>query len=77
MSLKYVFPIYGQTPGWADIPTQCMLGYTPPLPSAWWDTIKKRAVRIPLEFILVLIVSSHLTTTTATIQKTHQEEIKK
>ena len=33
-------------------PAQCMLGYTP-LPSACWDTVNKRAVRIPLECILV------------------------
>ena len=50
----------GQTP-----PTQCMLGYTPPpcpvhagihtpLPSACWDTVNKRSVRILLECILVL-----------------------
>ena len=37
-------------------PAQCMLGYTLPLPSACWDTVNKRAVRIPLECILVLHV---------------------
>ena len=36
-------------------PAQCMLGYIhPPLPSACWDTVNKRAVRIPLEYILVV-----------------------
>ena len=50
----------GQTLPWADIPpgqtspAQCMLGYTPPLCSACWDTVNKRAVCIPLECILVL-----------------------
>ena len=39
---------YAPTP-----PTQCMLGYTP-LPSACWDAVNKRAVRILLECILVL-----------------------
>ena len=46
-------------------PAQCMLGYTPPCPvhagintpppppSTCWDTVNKRAVRIPLECILV------------------------
>ena len=44
-------------------PAQYMLGYTPPCPvhagihpplrSACWDTVNKRAVRIPLECILV------------------------
>ena len=34
-------------------PAQCMLGYTPPLPSTCWDTVNKRAVRIPPECILV------------------------
>ena len=56
----------GQTPPWADAPppqvdppgqtpplAQCMLGYTHTLPSACWDTVNKRAVRIPLECILV------------------------
>ena len=47
--------------------TQCMLGYTPPypvhagihttLPSACWDMVNKRAVRILLECILVSHVS--------------------
>ena len=50
-------PTPGQTPPWADTPRQ-----TPPsacwdthpsLPSACWDTVNKRAVRIPLECILV------------------------
>ena len=36
-------------------PAQCMLGYTPPLPSACWDAVNKRAVRIPLECILVCL----------------------
>ena len=40
-------PPSGQTP-----PVQCMLGYIP-LHSASWDTVKKWAVRIPLECILV------------------------
>ena len=31
---------------------QCMVGYSPP-PSACWDTVNKRVVRIPLECILV------------------------
>ena len=35
-------------------PDQCMLGYTPPLLSACWDTVNKRAVRILLECILIL-----------------------
>ena len=33
--------------------TQCMLGYTP-LRCACWDTVNKRALRIPLECILVI-----------------------
>ena len=46
-------------------PAQCMLGYTPlaqcmlgytPLLSACWDTVNKRALRIPLECILVVYV---------------------
>ena len=40
------------TPPCRHPPAQCMLGYTPP-PSACWDTVNKRAVRIPLECILV------------------------
>ena len=57
----------GQTPFWqvhpvgrhtpprqVHPPAQCMLGYTSPLRSACWDTVNKRAVRIPLECILVL-----------------------
>ena len=31
-------------------------GIHPPLPSACWDTVNKRAVRIPLECILVFFV---------------------
>ena len=46
-------PTSGQTPlgrhPWADIPH---LGDTP-LRSACWDTVNKRAVRIPVEYILV------------------------
>ena len=34
-------------------PAQCMLGYTHPLPSACWDMVNKRMVRILLECILV------------------------
>ena len=68
-------PPSGQTPPWADnplgrnppcpvhagihSPAQCMLGYTPPLPSACWNTpppqkwLLQRTVRILLECILV------------------------
>ena len=58
----------GQTPPWADNPqadTPCPVHagiHTPsacwdthPLHSACWDTVNKRAVRIPLECILVLL----------------------
>ena len=34
-------------------PTQCMLGYTSPLPSACWDMVNKWVVCIPPEWILV------------------------
>ena len=50
---------------WADTPpAQCMVGYTPlpqcmvrytPLHSASWDTVNKRVVCIPLEYILVCL----------------------
>ena len=44
----------GYTPPGQTPPAQCMLGYTPaPLCSACWDTVNRRAVRIPLECILV------------------------
>ena len=56
----------GQTPPGRHPPGQCMLGYIPPaqcmlgwdthtpsLPSACSDTVNKRAVRIPLQCILV------------------------
>ena len=54
-------PVYA---GIYNSPAQCMLGYTTPcpvhagihplpLPSVCWDTVNKRAVRIPLECILV------------------------
>ena len=39
-------------------PAQYMLGYTHPN-SAYWDTVNKQAVRIPLECILVKL--SHYT----------------
>ena len=39
---------------WADTP----LGRHPPLPSACWDTVNKRAVRIPLECILINVFLS-------------------
>ena len=56
--------------GYTPLTAQCMLGYTPPcpvhtgihnppLPSAW-DTVNKRAVRIPLECILVYVFCSRL-----------------
>ena len=58
-----------QTSPWTHPPAQCMLGYTPPpsqymlgythtLPSACWETDNKRAVRIPLECILVARIFS-------------------
>ena len=40
--------------GYIHPPTQCMLGYRHLQPSACWDTVNKRAVRIPLECILVV-----------------------
>ena len=52
---------WAHTPGHLGIhpPVQCMLGYTHPiptlLPSACWYTVNKRAIRIPLECILVYI----------------------
>ena len=57
----------GRHPPWADTPhaqtcwdtptpAQCMLGYTPLLRRACWDTVNKRAVSILLECILVEIV---------------------
>ena len=49
-----------QTPPWADMhppgQTRTPLGRHSPLPSACWDTINKRGVRIPLECILVLVI---------------------
>ena len=42
-----------QTPPWADNPHPVYAGIHP-LRSACWDTVNKRAVRIPLECILVL-----------------------
>ena len=48
----------GQTP-----PAQCMLGYTHThthMRSACWDTVNKRALRIPLECILVIDGMAHL-----------------
>ena len=55
-------PLVRHPPG-RHPPAQCMLAYTPcpahagihPLPSACWDTVNKRAVRIPLECIPVTI----------------------
>ena len=50
----YVY-FYRPQRSWADTQTfvQCMLGYTPLPPSACWDTVNKRTVRILLERILV------------------------
>ena len=50
-----VWPPLGQTnpPGQAP-PGRYPPGQRPPLPSACWDTVNKRAVRIPLECILVI-----------------------
>ena len=58
----------GDTPPWADTPQADPPGQTPlpgqtppvhaeihPPPSVCWDTVNKRAVRIPLECILVII----------------------
>ena len=53
----YVFtPVCDSVPtqcmlGYTHLPAQCMLGYTPR--QILWDTVNKRAVRIPLECILV------------------------
>ena len=47
----------GQTPPWADNPPP--RADTPPLHSACWDTVKKRAVRILLECILVIDLNLH------------------
>ena len=41
-------------PPWADNPP----GQTTPLRSACWDTVNKRAVRMPLECILVLLLNT-------------------
>ena len=46
-------PLPRQTPSWADAPGQTLL-----LRSTCWDMVNKRAVRIPLECILVSYLST-------------------
>ena len=55
---------WADTSPWADNPpAQYMLEYTHThLHSACWDRVNKRAVRIPLECILVLDLYFNLTT---------------
>ena len=45
-----------QTPPSRHPPRPVHAGMHPPLPSACWDTVNKRVVRIPLECILVFFV---------------------
>ena len=51
-------PLWADTP-WADTPSGRHPRAVTPLPSACWNTINKRAVRIPLECILVVKTSIH------------------
>ena len=50
-----------QPPPWADTPSQTPLQADTPLPSACWDTVNKRALHIPLECILVVVLSLRAT----------------